>query len=299
MDELRRRWDEEHTKLRELMLMYKQKAAYNDGMASRYQAAQTRLAKFEEAGPPQATPLQQNVSMRLTGGRTGKGPSSSATSTHGSDAAIRRRDLVWGPGCGARLQRVGKVQLSALTGPGGSDPDPEHRPGRGGVITPVSHTGRVRLGARVRPGWFAQTHHHPELVGRTLLEILHRGDHYRAGMGREEASRKLDRYELAKAAEQRFESLSGGQQARLQILLLELSGATLLVLDEPTDNLDIESAEALEHGLAPSSTGPSWPSLTTAGSPRSFDRFLIFGADGDVYESAEPVWDEGRVQRSR
>ena len=63
-------------------------------------------------------------------------------------------------------------------------------------------------------------------------------------MGREEASRKLDRYELAKAAEQRFESLSGGQQARLQILLLELSGATLLLLDEPTDNLDLESAEA-------------------------------------------------------
>ena len=31
LDELRRRWDEEHQKLRELMLMYKQKAAYNDG----------------------------------------------------------------------------------------------------------------------------------------------------------------------------------------------------------------------------------------------------------------------------
>ena len=37
------------------MLMYKQKAAYNDGMASRYQAAQTRLRKFEEAGPPEAS----------------------------------------------------------------------------------------------------------------------------------------------------------------------------------------------------------------------------------------------------
>ena len=48
----------------------------------------------------------------------------------------------------------------------------------------------------------------------------------------------------------RFESLSGGQQARLQILLLELSGATLLLLDEPTDNLDLVSAEALEEGLA-------------------------------------------------
>ena len=50
LDELRRRWDEEHQKLKDLVHMYKQKAAYNDDMASRYQAAQTRLRKFEEAG---------------------------------------------------------------------------------------------------------------------------------------------------------------------------------------------------------------------------------------------------------
>jgi hypothetical protein len=97
---------------------------------------------------------------------------------------------------------------------------------------------------------------------------------------------------------QRFESLSGGQQARLQILLLELSGATLLLLDEPTDNLDLESAEALEQGLDPfegtvlAVTHDRWFA-------RSFDRFLIFGADGSVYESTEPVWDEARVERLR
>jgi ATPase subunit of ABC transporter with duplicated ATPase domains len=68
-------------------------------------------------------------------------------------------------------------------------------------------------------------------------------------MPREVASRALDRYGLARAAEQTFESLSGGQQARFQILLLELSGATLLLLDEPTDNLDLDSAEALEAAL--------------------------------------------------
>jgi ATPase subunit of ABC transporter with duplicated ATPase domains len=32
---------------------------------------------------------------------------------------------------------------------------------------------------------------------------------------------------------------------------------------------------------------------------RSFDRFLIFGSDGSVYEAPEPVWDEGRVVRER
>ena len=120
------------------------------------------------------------------------------------------------------------------------------------AIEPVRHRGKAKLGARVRPGWFVQTHEHPELVGRTLVEILHRGDGRpdgRTGMGREQAARVLDRYELAHAAEQRFESLSGGQQARFQILLLELSGATLLLLDEPTDNLDVQSAEALEDGL--------------------------------------------------
>ena len=52
--------------------MYKLKAAYNSGMASRYQAAQTRLRRFEEAGPPEAIPREQDVTMRLRGGRTGK-----------------------------------------------------------------------------------------------------------------------------------------------------------------------------------------------------------------------------------
>src|ERR671916_569773 len=69
-EELRRRWDEEHQKIIDLVQMLKVKATFNDGLASRYRAAQTRLAKFEEAGPPEAVPLEQRVSMRLSGGRT-------------------------------------------------------------------------------------------------------------------------------------------------------------------------------------------------------------------------------------
>ncbi|GAA3619902.1 ABC-F family ATP-binding cassette domain-containing protein [Microlunatus ginsengisoli] len=299
LDELRRRWDEEHEKLRQLMLMYKNKAAYNSGMASRYRAAQTRLAKFEEAGPPQELPREQHVKMRLTGGRTGK-----------RAIVVDRLELtglmkpfsaeIW---FGDRVAVLGsngsgKSHFLRLLARGGSHPDIEHLPVDDLRIGEVAHTGSARLGARVRPGWFAQTHHHPELVGRTLLEILHRGNDHRTGMGREEASRKLDRYELAYAAEQRFDTLSGGQQARFQILLLELSGATLLLLDEPTDNLDIESAEALEHGLE-SFEGTVVAVTHDRWFARGFDRFLVFGADGSVYESDEPVWDETRVQRAR
>jgi ATPase subunit of ABC transporter with duplicated ATPase domains len=298
-EELRRRWDEEHAKLKALVLMYKVKAAYNDGLASRYQAAKTRLAKFEEAGPPQAVPLEQRVSMRLTGGRTGK--RAVVASDLELTGLMRPFDVeIW---FGDRVAVLGsngsgKSHFLRLLARGGSRPDAEHEPVEALDIAPVAHTGQVKLGARVRPGWFAQTHHHPELYGRTLLEILHRGDEHRAGMGREEASRKLDRYELAHAAEQRFESLSGGQQARFQILLLELSGATLLLLDEPTDNLDIESAEALEHGLD-SFEGTVLAVTHDRWFARDFDRFLIFGADGEVYESDEAVWDEARVARVR
>src|SRR5699024_5682515 len=72
LEELRRRWDEEQAKLRDLVQMYKQKAAYNSDIASRYRAAQSRLAGFDEAGPPQAITREQSRAMRLRGGRTGK-----------------------------------------------------------------------------------------------------------------------------------------------------------------------------------------------------------------------------------
>ncbi|WP_085874472.1 MULTISPECIES: ABC-F family ATP-binding cassette domain-containing protein [unclassified Nocardioides] len=301
-EELRRRWDEEHAKLKQLVLHYKIKAEYNDGMASQYRAAQTRLRKFEEAGPPIQQPREQQVSMRLKGGRTGK--RAVVCEDLELTGLMKPFDLeVW---YGERVAVLGsngsgKSHFLRLLAAGGSDPDVEHRPVGDAPIKPVLHQGKAKLGARVRPGWFVQTHEHPELLGRTLLEILHRGDgspHGRSGMGREQAARVLDRYELAHAGEQKFESLSGGQQARFQILLLELSGATLLLLDEPTDNLDVQSAEALEEDLE-AFDGTVLAVTHDRWFARGFDRFLVYGADGEVYESDGPVWDEGRVQRTR
>src|SRR5262245_42264470 len=156
LDELRRRWDEEHEKLKQLVRMLRQKASYNDAMASRYQAALTRLRKFEEAGPPEEAPREQNVRMRLRGGRTGK--RAVICENLELTGLMRPFDLeVWYGERVAVLGSNGSGKSHFLRLLGGED---------------VAHTGTCRLGARVVAGVFTQTHARPDLADRTPLEVV-------------------------------------------------------------------------------------------------------------------------------
>jgi ATPase subunit of ABC transporter with duplicated ATPase domains len=263
LDELHRRWDEEHQRLKDLVTTLRVQAKISPDMASRYRAMVTRLEKFEAAGPPPERPKEQKVAMRLGGGRTG-----------------------------VRALVVADLELTGLTKPWSAEVFFGERVG---VLGPngtgkshflrllagedVAHTGEARLGARVVPGYFAQTHDDRSLQEKTLVEVLHAEGHDRG-----KAMARLRRYELDGAGDQTFRNLSGGQQARFQILLLEVRGATMLLLDEPTDNLDIASAEALEEGLA-AFEGTVLAVTHDRWFMRSFDRFLVFGEDGVVSES--------------
>ncbi len=270
LEELRRRWDEEHEKLKELVRMYRQKASHNSDMASRLQAAVTRLQKFEDAGPPEIPPREQHIRVRLKGGRTGR------------RAVVCERLAVAGTTrpFGAEIWFGDRI---AVLGANGSGKSSFLRLLAG---EPLDHEGSARLGARVLPGMFAQTHARPDLAGRAPAEIL-MTEH---ALLVNEAMAALARYELQGCARQPFGTLSGGQQARLQILLLELGGATLLLLDEPTDNLDLPSADALQAGLE-AYQGTVLAVTHDRWFARSFDRYLVFGSDGTVTESSEPVWD--------
>jgi ATPase subunit of ABC transporter with duplicated ATPase domains len=245
-------------------------------MAARYKAMQTRLAKFEEAGPPPERPREQHVRVRLRGGRTGM----RALTCTGLelDGLTDPFDL-----------EVFYGERVAVVGPNGSGKSHFLRLLAGGA---VGHAGGCKLGARVVPGLFSQTHEHPELIGRALVDILWRGEGDRAGLDRGRAIAALRRYELHGQADQPFDTLSGGQQARFQILLLELSGATMLLLDEPTDNLDVASADALEDGLA-SYDGTVLAVTHDRWFARGFDRYVAFADDGSVVESDRPVWEPG------
>ena len=274
--ELLLRWEEAHEKLIELVKTLQVQAANSPAMASKYHAMQTRLRKFEEAGAPEAPPVEQDVKVGLRGGRTGL-------------RALTFEQVAIKNGSGEFLTQPFDFEVFfgdriAILGKNGTGKSHFFRMISGD--TSLEYTGNFKIGARVEIGYFAQTHSHPEFEGKSLLEIL--WETYSLQLG--PAKSVLRKYEIDKQAEQKFTSLSGGQQARFQILLLELSGSTLLLLDEPTDNLDLASAESLEHaldqyeGTVLTVTHDRWFT-------RGFNRFLVFGADGRVYESPQPVFD--------
>ncbi|MFF4190414.1 ABC-F family ATP-binding cassette domain-containing protein [Nonomuraea sp. NPDC001831] len=270
LEERRRRWEDERARLRRLVHVLRQRSANNDALAGAYRSAVSRLERFERAGPPSRPPKEQNVRMRLRGGRTGKRAVTCVDLELTGLVRPFSAEVAYGERVGVLgLNGTGKSHfLRLLAG------------------EPVAHTGVARLGARVVPGHFAQTHLRPDLHGRPVAELVTET----FGLTRNDAMAALARYELAPAGGQRFETLSGGQQARLQILLLELSGATLLLLDEPTDNLDLASAQALQEGLD-GFAGTVLAVTHDRWFADDLDRHLIFGADGVVRESPEPRWD--------
>ena len=270
LEEEHRRYAEKHQHLVDNLRELKRRAALNDKFASLARSAEKKLTWFEERETPRERPKEQNVKIGIAGGRTGK-------------MALR---------------------ISNLSIPGMIDPfDAEISFGeRVGVLGPngtgkshflrlligedVRHEGEFTLGARVQPGLFRQLHDRPDLVGVPMVEVLQK-----RGMSMSEAMSLLKRYELAHVGRNPFEILSGGQQARLQLLLMEVECPTMLLLDEPTDNLDVASADALEdailryEGTVIAVTHDRW-------FMRMMDRFLFFEEDGPVRELLESPYAE-------
>ncbi|MGI8407384.1 MAG: ABC-F family ATP-binding cassette domain-containing protein [Actinomycetota bacterium] len=268
IEQERRLYKQEHERLVAVMREFKRRAALNDKFATKARSMEKRITRFERTDAPRAKPEEQDIKMKLGGGRTGKiALRFTKLSIPGlidpfsTEILYGERLAVLGP------NGTGKSHFLKLLG--GDD---------------IRHSGEWKLGARVRPSLFSQLHERPDLVAHPILDVLKS-----MGLQMGAAMSGLKRYELERSSGTPFPLLSGGQQARFQLLLIELEKPTLLLLDEPTDNLDIDSAEALEEGLmrfegtVVAVTHDRW-------FMQLFDRFLIFNEDGSVEEPLEPPY---------
>ena len=226
-----KRWRDEERRLFRLMKTFKERAKYSSDWAKKADAAETRWLRFRDAGPPPAPVVDESIVVRMRGGDSARRVLDlrslgidELVSPFSDEVHFGERVGLLGP------NGSGKTQLMRVLA-GEREPD----------------DGELVVGPRVSPGFFTQFQRRDDLSDRVVIDaVLERvgGGGVQAAMG------ALARYGLVDAARRSYDLLSGGQKARLEVLALELEGHNLLLLDEPTDNLDIESSEALEHALS-------------------------------------------------
>ncbi len=110
--------------------------------------------------------------------------------------------------------------------------------------------GKVELGETIKIGYLAQEEPDMDTDRRVIDYVKDIGEYVQTREGRISASQMLERFLFTPEMQYTpVSKLSGGEKRRLYLLSVLVSGANVLLLDEPSNNVDIPTLTVLEDYL--------------------------------------------------
>lgn len=117
-----------------------------------------------------------------------------------------------------------------------------------GIVKPDA--GTVEIGQTIRIGYFSQENEYMDQSMRVIDYVKEVGEYITTSDGKITASQMLERFLFDGAMQWSvIEKLSGGERRRLYLLRILMSSPNVLILDEPTNDLDIQTLTILEDYL--------------------------------------------------
>lgn len=117
-----------------------------------------------------------------------------------------------------------------------------------GIVKP--DTGTIEIGQTIRIGYFSQENEYKDDSMKVIDYVKEAGEYIQTSDGRITASQMLERFLFEGAIQwSKIEKLSGGEKRRLYLLRILMSAPNVLILDEPTNDLDIQTLTILENYL--------------------------------------------------
>ncbi|QQN51786.1 ATP-binding cassette domain-containing protein [Stutzerimonas balearica] len=152
-----------------------------------------------------------------------------------------------------------------------------------GELQPSS--GSIHIGTKLEVAYFDQLRHQLDLE-KTVIDNLAEGREFISidGQNRHVLSYLGDFLFSPQRARTPVKALSGGERARLLLARLFSKPANLLVLDEPTNDLDVETLELLEEVLLGFAGTVLMVSHDRAFLDNVVTSTLVFQGDGEVRE---------------
>ena len=110
--------------------------------------------------------------------------------------------------------------------------------------------GTVGLGETIRIGYFAQDNVHMEEEMKAIDYVREVAEYIQTNDGKITASALMERFLFDGALQwARIKKLSGGERRRLYLLRILMQAPNVLIFDEPTNDLDIQTLNVLEDYL--------------------------------------------------